>query len=112
MRYQNEMGSMQILEHGYHFFEDRGEFHIKVPIHGGSTTRKVIFDLEDKEVVMAQKWGLLGWRRGHVVTAINGWVFRMSHVVLGLDHPDIEVTHINGNVLDNRKQNLDQRRTE
>ena len=106
VRYKSEMDSMTFLDRGYHFFDDRGEFHIAVPDHGQVTTRKVIFDLEDKELIMSHKWCLQSRWKTEAITEINGWIFRMSSVVLGLDHPDTKVIHKNGDLIDNRKANL------
>ena len=65
-----------------------------------------ICDKEDfKEYCLSRKWNL-DWR-GYVYSYDgNGSIIRFHRLVLGVTNKDLEVDHINGNSLDNRKKNL------
>lgn len=82
-------------------------------LYSARTSEKIaefIIDIEDIEKVKYHKWRI---SHKHVVTGLpaNGTQRDLSWVILGLDNRDectkgIVVDHINGNALDNRKQNL------
>lgn len=75
-----------------------------------SKVAEFIIDLEDIEKVKYHKWVI---RYGRIVTgfAKKGTERELSWVILGLDNKDeknknVTVKYINGDMFDNRKQNL------
>ncbi|NJO48255.1 MAG: Fis family transcriptional regulator [Leptolyngbyaceae cyanobacterium RM2_2_4] len=67
-------------------------------------------DDEDFEKVSKFKWLYRGGSKGYAsrrTSAANGkkWI-HLHRFVLGITDPNVEVDHINGNSLDNRKENL------
>lgn len=62
------------------------------------------FDDEDYEDVIKQ--GVSVWKFTNRVYAINRKGNRIHRSILGLTDPKIVVDHINGDTLDNRRENL------
>jgi hypothetical protein len=71
-----------------------------------------MIDDEDEDVVMRHKWHVN--RRFHTRYAITTArdesgkkkVLKMHRIIMRVDDPSVEVDHINGNGLDNRRHNL------
>ncbi|MFJ7665583.1 HNH endonuclease [Lysinibacillus sp. NPDC097195] len=63
-----------------------------------------IFDLEDLERVSKSSWCIS--KTGYLVARINKKNTKLHRYILDLDNPKEVVDHINGNPMDNRKENL------
>lgn len=64
---------------------------------------EVKLDIEFMYLIENKKVGIL---RGYPTIWLNGKNRRLHQLVLPNNNPDVEVDHINGNKLDNRKENL------
>lgn len=67
----------------------------------------MLYDLADAAAIEAHKWFLNGGHKGRVlyaVASIEGRMVRAHRLLLGF--PSDVVDHINGNGLDNRRENL------
>ncbi len=69
--------------------------------HGRGTT---VVDDEDYEWLSQHQWRHLG--RGYASTKINGVTTLMHRLILGVQGRHNQVDHINGDKLDNRRNNL------
>ena len=68
----------------------------------------VYFDSEDAEVLSGFEWRVVQLKRyrSPVVQARRGSFYLLMHRLITGAGPDEEISHINGNGLDNRKNNL------
>lgn len=68
----------------------------------------VIFDDEDTELLSKYSWNISFMRNGNprAEARINYKITRMHRYILGIKDSAIKVDHINGNTLDNRRENL------
>lgn len=69
----------------------------------GNDTGRAVIDTCDLERVVDCKWGL---SHGYAVTGKGSDRIRMHRLITGASENDNFVDHINGNKLDNRKENL------
>jgi hypothetical protein len=69
-----------------------------------------LVDDEDYERITQDKWHITGGSSGLCVVRTNKsygpWLILMHHEVIGKPPSGMETDHINGNTLDNRKENL------
>lgn len=65
---------------------------------------EILIDIQDLEKVKRYSWCIS--KTGYPVANINGKVTKIHRYILGIKNPEIVIDHINGNPLDNRKNNL------
>lgn len=71
----------------------------------GNSIKYVLVDNQDYDKVSQFNWSLV--TKGYAITGGRGATMAMHRFILGLVKEDkIEVDHVNGNKLDNRKSNL------
>ena len=71
-----------------------------------SSGRFFIFDREDLDIVKLHRWNVSN-HDGHVdCSTASGELFILTRLLMNLQNPDETVTHLNGNIWDNRKSNL------
>lgn len=75
---------------------------VKMYTHKGE---EFLIDLEDLDEVSKYSW-CLNKSGGYLVANIDKKVKRLHRFILGVANPKQLIDHINGNVLDNRKENL------
>lgn len=67
----------------------------------------VLYDDEDTSVVASHVWQINRERNNvYVRTSVHGKYVRLHRLILGVTDSSIFVDHINGDTLDNRKNNL------
>lgn len=77
---------------------------LKLPL--GKTNLYTVVDASDTELVSAYKWQVKhDGKQTYARTVINGKQVQLHRLIMGAQ-PGQRVDHINGNGLDNRRQNL------
>jgi hypothetical protein len=72
-----------------------------------SNTKNIcIIDIDDIYVLENVTWYEGSDKWAYVKAEINGKDTKMHRLIMGMTDPTIQVDHINGNTLDNRKSNL------
>lgn len=64
----------------------------------------ILCNPQDNEKVKKYSWCVS--KTGYAVANIKGKVTKMHRYILGIENPKVIVDHINGNPLDNRRENL------
>jgi HNH endonuclease/AP2 domain len=72
----------------------------------GDVIAQTIVSPEDFEKVSHYKWHLIGERNKYASTKINKKNVMLHHLIIGKPEEGMVVDHINGNGLDNRRENL------
>ena len=72
----------------------------------GDVIAQTIVSPEDFEKVSDYKWHLIGERNKYASTKINKKNVMLHHLIIGKPEEGMVVDHINGNGLDNRRENL------
>lgn len=72
------------------------------------TTRRqwTLVDDDVYWVICKHRWSLTGGSKPYAATRINNIHVRLHHLVIGCPPEGLQVDHINGNTLDNRRCNL------
>jgi len=77
----------------------------KIELHGKLGKGKyMLIDGDDYDNVIKYRWRLMV--RGDISTRINGKLTKLHRFIMNVTDPKIQVDHLNGNRLDNRKENL------
>jgi hypothetical protein len=74
-----------------------------IPLYGG---REAIVSDEDYDRINFRRWGTDEGRRGTRYACYSSKHIYMHRIILGLTDEPYHVDHINGNGLDNRRENL------
>ena len=80
---------------------DDGKPYVEIKTAKGDT---ILIDRQDIDKAMKCSWCIS--KAGYPVANIGGRVVKMHRVLLGVESRDVIVDHINGNPLDNRRNNL------
>ena len=77
----------------------------KIKLHGKRGKGKyMLIDEDDYDSVIKHRWWLMV--RGDISTGINGKKIKLHRFIMNVTDPKIQVDHLNGDRLDNRRENL------